>query len=126
MEKLSRAAFFSLFDLSEASSLYRDFESPDDRKIWPDDEIHFIDGPVFYTKAACPQDDVTITIDGKEYPIKSGQSTVKAIKDMASVKHGDELVQIINGDITPLEDGGSVCIEGGEVFVSHPRQGGSS
>ena len=37
-----------------------------------------------------------------------------------------ELEQIINGVLTPLLDTASIDIQGGEVFISHARRGGSS
>jgi len=126
VETLNHDAFFALFDLKKHCSIFRDFESPADKEILAGEEIRFSDGPVFYTQASSHQKDVTITINGEIYPIKQGETAVKEIKDLGSVQHGDELVQIIDGDITPLDDGASLCIKGGEVFVSHPRQGGSS
>jgi hypothetical protein len=37
-----------------------------------------------------------------------------------------ELEQLIAGKLTPLADGATVTIKGGEVFLSHPKDGGAS
>jgi hypothetical protein len=36
------------------------------------------------------------------------------------------LNEVIHGKLTPLADDGAVEICGGEVFLSHPKDGGSS
>jgi hypothetical protein len=37
-----------------------------------------------------------------------------------------ELDQVVDGVFQPLDDNAEVHIKGGEVFISHVRQGGSS
>jgi hypothetical protein len=124
--KLSQEGLRQLFDLGEDQQIFRDFESPDDVPLAVDAGISFADGPVFYTRRQGKPKTVKISINNKEYAIDPGQTTVKELKKLGSVTAGDELVQIINGEVVALEDGGSVCIRGGEVFVSHPRQGGAA
>ncbi|MGH7626139.1 MAG: hypothetical protein ACREOJ_12585 [Gemmatimonadaceae bacterium] len=84
------------------------------------------------------QDVVTITINNninninnnqQPYSIHRGRQTVSAIKTLGGVPQADELAQVIEGNsppLTPLADNGSVTIKGGEVFVSYPKDSGSS
>jgi hypothetical protein len=69
---------------------------------------------------------VTITVDTKPYRIHRGHQTVADIKKVAGVPLAFELEQLINGKLTPLADNGAVTIKGGEVFLSHPKDGGAS
>jgi hypothetical protein len=69
---------------------------------------------------------VTITINNVPRPIDAGEAAVKELKKLGNVVTGDELVQIVEGEVVALGDNASVCIRGDEVFVSHPRQGGAS
>jgi hypothetical protein len=70
--------------------------------------------------------DVKIKINGVDYPIERGRHSVAQIKTLGHVALADELEQVIDGKLHPLPDDGSIEIKGGEVFVSHPRSGGSS
>jgi hypothetical protein len=69
---------------------------------------------------------VTITVDTKPYKIHRGHQTVADIKKLAGVPLAFELEQLIDGKLTPLPDDGAVTIKGGEVFLSHPKDGGAS
>lgn len=69
---------------------------------------------------------VTITIDTKPHKVKPGQYTVAAIKQIGNVPLAYDLEELVGGKLTPLADGGSVTIKGGEVFLSHPKDGGAS
>ena len=69
---------------------------------------------------------VTITVDTKPYQIHRGHQTVVEIKKIAGVPLAFELEQLIDGKLTPLPDDGAVTIKGGEVFLSHPKDGGAS
>jgi hypothetical protein len=69
---------------------------------------------------------VTITVDTKPYKIHRGRQTVAEIKTVAGVPLAFELEQLINGKLTPLPDDGAVTLKGGEVFLSHPKDGGAS
>jgi len=69
---------------------------------------------------------VTITINSKPKEIHRGHQTVAAIKALGGVPAADELEQVIQGKLTPLSDDGAVTLKGGEVFISHPRDSGSS
>jgi hypothetical protein len=69
---------------------------------------------------------VKITINSKPKEIHRGRNTVAEIKKLGDVPAADELEQVIGGKLTPLPDDGAVTIKGGEVFISHPRDSGSS
>jgi hypothetical protein len=70
--------------------------------------------------------DVTITVDTKPYRIHRGHQTVAEIKTVAGVPLAFELEQLVNGKLTPLPDDGAVTLKGGEIFLSHPKDGGAS
>jgi hypothetical protein len=70
--------------------------------------------------------EVLITINTVEKPIHSGSHTVVEIKKLGGIPLADDLNEVIHGKLTPLTDDGAVEICGGEVFLSHPKDGGSS
>jgi hypothetical protein len=70
--------------------------------------------------------EVTITVNGSTYKIHRGHQTVTAIKQVALVPLAHDLEQVVGNALTPLPDDGSVTLKGGEVFVSHPKDAGSS
>jgi len=69
---------------------------------------------------------VTITVDTKTYKIHRGHQTVVEIKTIGGVPLAFELEQLVDGKLTPLPDDGAVTLKGGEVFLSHPKDGGAS
>jgi hypothetical protein len=69
---------------------------------------------------------VTITINNQPKPIHRGRQTVAEIKNAGGVPLAEELEHLIDNKLTPLPDDGAVTIKGGEVFVSHVRDGGSA
>jgi len=73
-----------------------------------------------------PGPEVKITINKVVKTIHRGRNTVVEIKKLGGVPLADELEQLIDGKLTPLPDDGAVTIKGKEVFISHPRSGGSS
>jgi hypothetical protein len=72
------------------------------------------------------RDTVTITINEVPTTIHRGRQTVVELKKVGNIALADELEQVIEGKLTPLLDDGNVTIKGGEMFVSHPRDSGSS
>lgn len=64
---------------------------------------------------------VDIMVNGVEFEIHRGRRTVAEIKEVGGVLRADELEQIVDGKLIPLDDDGAVTIKGGEQFVSHPR-----
>jgi hypothetical protein len=73
-----------------------------------------------------PGPNVEITINNIPKTIHRGHQTVAEIKTVGDVPQADELEQLINNKLTPLPDDGAVTIKGGEVFLSHVRDGGSA
>jgi len=69
---------------------------------------------------------VHITINRKRYNIPQGSLAVTSLKDWAEICAADEVEQVIDGKLEPLPDNATVQIKGGEKFISHPRDGGSS
>ncbi len=69
---------------------------------------------------------VTIIVNSLEREIHRGRQPVSEIKRVGEVPQADQLEQVIDGKLVPLADDGAVTIKGGEEFVSHPRDSGSS
>ncbi len=69
------------------------------------------------------KEDVVITIDNKPSSIHRGRHSVAELKTLGNVPLAHELLQVINGVLTPLPDDGEVTIKGGEVFLSEPHGG---
>jgi hypothetical protein len=123
----TRDSLLGLFSIEGTVQLFRDFESPNDQPIGDGSVIYFKDGPVFYTRGGhshAPH--VEITVDGVKHKVAAGKTSVAEIKRIGNVPLADELVQNIACKLTPLADDATVCIVGGEEFVSHPRCGASS
>jgi hypothetical protein len=92
-------------------------------KPLPDDgHVTINGGEVFMSLPS----EVFITVDGKQHKIKRGTEPVSAIKKIANVPPAYQLDQDINGVLTPLDQNGTVTIDGGEIFVSFPATGSSS
>jgi len=70
--------------------------------------------------------DVHISVNGVQKTIHRGHQTVAAIKAAGGVPAADDLEQNIDGQLTLLSDDGGVTIKGGEIFISHPKDSGSS
>lgn len=73
-----------------------------------------------------PEKKVEVTVDQKERKVRPGSYTVSDFKREVKVDDALALDQLVNGTLTALDDGQTIDIRGGEVFVSHVRQGGSS
>ena len=71
-------------------------------------------------------DVVTIIVNSVERQIHRGRQPVSEIKRVGEVPQADQLEQVIDGKLVPLADDAAVTIKGGEEFVSHPRDSGSS
>ena len=71
------------------------------------------------------QNYVEITINDQAVSIHRGRRTVEEIKIAGQVPLNHMLEQLIDGTLTPLKDDGSIVIKGGEVFISHIKDGGS-
>lgn len=69
---------------------------------------------------------VIIQVNAKEYYVRPGTHMVAEIKKLAGIPLADELEQVVQGKLIPLPDEGKVHIKGGETFISHPKDSGSS
>lgn len=69
---------------------------------------------------------VKVEVDNHPKHVAPGTYVVSAFKELVSVPADKDLDEVLNGTLTTLDDGASVTIEGGEVFFSHVRRGGSS
>jgi hypothetical protein len=69
---------------------------------------------------------VEVTVNGKPRQIRPGTYVVADFKREVKVDPELALDQVKDGVFVPLDDTASIDIHGGEAFVSHVRQGGSS
>jgi len=69
---------------------------------------------------------VQVTIDGKHKTIQAGTYTVAELKRLLAVDPSRVLDEVISGEFKELPDDGTVHVKGGEIFISHVRQGQSS
>ena len=69
---------------------------------------------------------MTITVDAHHKHITSGKHTAADIKAVGGVMLAYDLEEVVSGVLTPLGDDAAVIIKGGEVFISHPKDSGSS
>jgi hypothetical protein len=69
---------------------------------------------------------VQVTIDGKQTTIQAGMYTVTELKRVLGIDPSRVLDEVIGGEFKELPDNGTVHVKGGEIFVSHVRQGQSS
>ena len=70
--------------------------------------------------------EVTVTVDGKAHRVPEGTYVVAEFKKLVGVDPSKELDEVVHGELKPLDDNQHVHIKGGEAFISHARQGGSS
>ncbi len=82
--------------------------------------------PVIHELPEHGKDKVTVTVDGTEKLIHRGSYVVAELKAALDVDPSRALDEVINGEFKPLDDTQRITIKGGETFVSHVRQGGSS
>lgn len=66
-----------------------------------------------------------VTVDNVEKHVRRGRWVVSAFKAAVDVDASKELDQVIDGQLTPLDDTASITIHGHEVFISHVRTGQS-
>ncbi len=72
------------------------------------------------------KEEVTVTVDGKPHVVLEGTYVVAEFKKLVGVDASKELDEVVRGELKPLDDNQHIHIKGGEVFISHARQGGSS
>ena len=69
---------------------------------------------------------VAVTVDGHTHKVPEGTYVVSEFKKLVGVDPSKELDEVVHGELKPLDDNQKIHIKGGEVFISHARQGGSS
>jgi hypothetical protein len=69
---------------------------------------------------------VQVTVDNVKKDIPKGQYVVAVFKQKVGVDASRALDEVVAGEFKPLQDDQRIRIHGGEVFISHVRQGGSS
>jgi hypothetical protein len=67
-----------------------------------------------------------ITVDGQPKRIPSGEYRVSAFKNLVGIPTDYELEKVNQGVFHPIADNADICVDSGEIFVGHVRQGGSS
>lgn len=70
--------------------------------------------------------DVTVKVDNVDKTVHRGSYVVSDFKNEVGVDQVKVLDQIVDGSFVELKDDGRIVIKGGEVFISHARDGGSS
>jgi hypothetical protein len=113
-----------LFGFTPDVLLFRDYESPNDQQIGLADSVKFEDGCVFYTRRHSHT--INITINGEPYVLHEHKVAVKQLKQMAGIPLADQLEQVVDEKLVPLDDDGTVEVKCGDVFHSHPRDNASS
>jgi len=73
-----------------------------------------------------PLKKVEVTVDTKHREVRPGEWVVADFKNEVKVDASRILEQVVNGQLVILQDTQTIEIKGGEVFVSHVPQGGSS
>ena len=67
-----------------------------------------------------------IQVNGRHLRVRRGIWVVRDFKSAVEVPSDYELDQIIQDELKPLSDDSEIDVHGGEKFVSHVRQGGST
>jgi hypothetical protein len=117
-----------LAGIDKDRELFLAIEKPwEDERILDDTRVDLAREGIehFYSKKQ-DIEKVVIYVDDQPRKIHPGERTVTEIKKVGEVSAGYELDQVIGGHITPLKDDAVVCIEGGERFISHVKDGTSS
>ncbi len=69
---------------------------------------------------------VAVVVDQKKHLVRPGAWVVADFKQAVKVDAAKALDQLVDGLLQPLADDATIIVKGGEQFVSHARQGGSS
>jgi multidrug resistance efflux pump len=70
--------------------------------------------------------EIEIKVDGQVKFVKKGTYVVSAFKVLVGVAADRELDIVEHDTLKPLDDSAEITIHQREVFISHPRTGGSS
>jgi hypothetical protein len=69
---------------------------------------------------------VDVHVNNQKVVLHAGRYEVKTFKKVAGVPQADDLEKLINCKLDPVPDDGTLEIKGGEVFISHVKDGGAS
>ena len=69
---------------------------------------------------------VKVPFNNREVFLNRGELTVETLKKLAGIPLADDLDQLVGSKIVALPDDGKVHVTGCEVFLYHPKDGGSS
>jgi hypothetical protein len=69
---------------------------------------------------------VKVPFNNKEVFVNKGRMSVETLKRLAGIPMTDDLDQLVGSKIVPLPDSGTVHVTGCEIFLYHPKDGGSS
>jgi hypothetical protein len=69
---------------------------------------------------------VKVPFNNKEVFVHLGELSVETLKKLAGIPLTEDLDQLIGSKIVALPDDGKVHITGCEIFLHHPKDGGSS
>src|SRR5690349_10785924 len=69
---------------------------------------------------------VKVPFNNKEVFVHAGHLSVETLKRLAGIPLTEDLDQLVGSKIMPLPDNGKVHITGCEIFLHHPKDGGSS
>ncbi len=69
---------------------------------------------------------VKVPFNNREAYLHKAELSVETIKRLAGIALTDDLEQLVGSKIVPLPDDGKVHITGCEIFLYHPKDGGSS
>lgn len=69
---------------------------------------------------------VKVPFNNREAYLHKGELSVETVKRLACIPLTDDLEELVGSKIVPLPDDGKVHITGCEVFLHHPKDGGSS
>jgi hypothetical protein len=69
---------------------------------------------------------VRVPFNNREVFLNTGELSVETVKRLACIPLTDDIEQLVESKIVPLPDDGKVHITGCEIFLHHPKDGGSS
>jgi hypothetical protein len=69
---------------------------------------------------------VKVPFNNKEVFVHTGHLSVETLKRLAGAPLTDDLDQLVGSKIVPLPDDGKIHVTGCEIFLHHPKDGGSS
>lgn len=69
---------------------------------------------------------VRVPFNNREVFVHKGDLSVEMLKRLACIALTDDLDQLVGSKIVPLPDNGKIHITGCEIFLHHPKDGGSS